>query len=236
MVLDPQTNQTKQYATSPASTRNTATLPYYNQYYDGKIWFNEHDGSAIAQFDIKKKTLIEYHIPTRNMDWGNTSNPLKFAIDQSGSVWFTEWTENKIGLVSREKMDKIPILLSTSKDEVIVDTKTNVGDSVDVFVYKSNLNSSNSFSTFGDTDKLINITMFATSSIAKNGQLWNITNKFDKSVFSASNAFVSSLEPLKTTLYLSPTETVVPGNYTLTVSARYNDEITYSKVIDLYVI
>jgi virginiamycin B lyase len=78
--------------------------------------------------------------------------------------------------------------------------------------------------------------MFATSSIAKNGQLWNITNKFDKSVFSASNAFVSSLEPLKTTLYLSPTETVVPGNYTLTVSARYNDEITYSKVIDLYVI
>lgn len=168
--------------------------------------------------------------------WGNTSNPLKFAIDQSGSVWFTEWTENKIGLVSREKMDKIPILLSTSKDEVIVDTKTNVGDSVDVFVYKSNLNSSNSFSTFGGTDKLFNTTMFATSSIAKNGQLWNITNKFDKSVFSASNAFVSSLEPLKTTLYLSPTETVVPGNYTLTVSARYNDEITYSKVIDLYVI
>jgi virginiamycin B lyase len=236
MVLDPQTNQTKQYAISPASTRNTTTLPYYNQYYDGKIWFNEHEGNAIAQFDIKKKTLIEYHIPTRNMDWGNTFDPLKFANDQSGSVWFTEWTENKIGLVSREKMDKIPILLSTSKDEVIVDTKTNVGDSVDVFVYKSNLNSSNSFSTFGDKGKLFNITMFATSSIAKNGQLWNITNKFDKSVFSASNAFVSSLEPLKTTLYLSPTETVVPGNYTLTVSARYDDEITYSKVIDLYVI
>lgn len=236
LVIDPQTNQTMQYATSPASTRNTTTLPYYNQYYGGKIWFNEHEGNAIAHYDIKTKTLIEYHIPTRNTNWGNTSNPLKFTIDKNGSVWFTEWTENKIGLISKEKMDKMPISLSTSKDKVVVDTKTNVGDSVDVFAFKSKLNDPYGISSFEGTDKSIYITMFATSSIAKNGQLWNLTSKFDKSIFSGSDLFMSSLQPLKTTLHINPTETVIPGNYTLTVSARYNDEITYSKIIDLHVI
>jgi virginiamycin B lyase len=248
LVLDPKTNQVKQYATSPASTRNTTTLPYYNQYYDGKIWFNEHEGNAIAQYDIKNKTLIEYHIPTRNIAWGNTSNPLKFTIDNNGSVWFTEWTENKIGRISKENMNNIPISLSTSKDKVIIDSKANIGDSVDVFVSQNksttvgNMSSSNGYepsskmSSFDNlSDKPFNITMFATSSIAKNGQLWNLTSNFDKRTFSVSDLPISSLLPLKTTLYIDPTETVVPGNYTLTVSARYNNEITYSKIIDFYV-
>ena len=248
LVLDPKTKQVKQYATSPASTRNTTTLPYYNQYYDGKIWFNEHEGNAIAQYDIKNKTLIEYHIPTRNMAWGNTSNPLKFVIDNNGSVWFTEWTENKIGTISKEKMSNIPISLSTSKDKVIIDRKANLGDSIDVFVYQNKLNNSDDVSSYNSSeselkmssfdnlsDKPFNITLFATSSIAKNGQLWNLTSKFDKHIFSVSDLPISSLQPLKTTLYINPTETVVPGNYTLTVSARYNNEITYSKIIDLYI-
>ena len=248
LVLDPKTNQVKQYATSPASTRNTTTLPYYNQYYDGKIWFNEHEGNAIAQYDIKNKTLIEYHIPTRNIAWGNTSNPLKFTIDNNGSVWFTEWTENKIGRISKENMNNIPISLSTSKDKVIIDSKANIGDSVDVFVSRNKLNNSDDISSYNGyessskmssfdnlSDKPFNITMFATSSIAKNGQLWNLTSNFDKRTFSVSDLPISSLLPLKTTLYISPTETVVPGNYTLTVSARYNNEITYSKIIDLHI-
>jgi len=248
LVLDPKTNQVKQYATSPASTRNTTTLPYYNQYYDGKIWFNEHEGNAIAQYDIKNKTLIEYHIATRNIAWGNTSNPLKFTIDNNGSVWFTEWTENKIGRISKENMNNIPISLSTSKDKIIIDSKANIGDSVDVFVSRNKLNNSDDISSYNGyessskmssfdnlSDKPFNITMFATSSIAKNGQLWNLTSNFDKRTFSVSDLPISSLLPLKTTLYISPTETVVPGNYTLTVSARYNNEITYSKIIDLHI-
>ncbi|MDF0682313.1 MAG: hypothetical protein P0116_15260 [Candidatus Nitrosocosmicus sp.] len=247
LVLDPKTNQVKQYATSPASTRNTTTLPYYNQYYDGGIWFNEHEGNAIAQYDIKSKTLIEYHIPTRNIAWGNTSNPLKFAIDNNGSVWFTEWTENKIGHISKENMNNIPISLSTSKDKVIIDSKANIGDSVDVYVYQNKLNNSDDVSSYNGyesqkmssfnnlSDKPFNITMFVTSSIAKNGQLWNLTSNFDKRTFSVSDIPISSLLPLKTTLYIDPTETVVPGNYTMTVSARYNNEITYSKIIDLYI-
>jgi len=117
-----------------------------------------------------------------------------------------------------------------------------------VFVSRNKLNNSDDISSYNGyessskmssfdnlSDKPFNITMFATSSIAKNGQLWNLTSNFDKRTFSVSDLPISSLLPLKTTLYISPTETVVPGNYTLTVSARYNNEITYSKIIDLHI-
>ena len=119
---------------------------------------------------------------------------------------------------------------------------------MDVFISQSKLNNADDvpyynghesalkMSSFDSlSDKPFNITMFATSSIAKNGQLWNLTSNFDKHTLSVSDVPISSLQPLKTTLYIDPTETVVPGNYTLTVSARYNNEITYSKIIDLYI-
>ena len=126
VVLDPSTGNTKQFSTSPATTRITPTLPYYNAYSDGKVWFNEHEGNAIGAFEPESNTLIEYHIPTKNFNWGNTSNPLKFIIDNNGSVWFTEWTENKIGRISKENMNNMPISLSTSKDKVIIDSKANI--------------------------------------------------------------------------------------------------------------
>jgi virginiamycin B lyase len=40
-------------------------------------------------------------------------------------------------------------------------------------------------------------------------------------------------QPYKTTLEINPTKYIVPGDYTLTISARYNDDITVSKIIDL---
>ncbi|MGZ5548553.1 MAG: hypothetical protein ACXWFZ_11445 [Nitrososphaeraceae archaeon] len=37
------------------------------------------------------------------------------------------------------------------------------------------------------------------------------------------------------TLDIKPTKNVIPGNYTLTVSARYENSITYSKIIDMII-
>ena len=78
VMLDPKTGHVKQFATSPATTRITPTLPYYNDYRNGKLWFNEQDGNAVAYYKPESKTLIEYHISTTNINWGNTSNPLRF--------------------------------------------------------------------------------------------------------------------------------------------------------------
>ena len=42
--------------------------------------------------------------------------------------------------------------------------------------------------------------------------------------------------PYNLTLDINPTKDVIPGNYTLTISARYNENsITYSKIIDMII-
>ena len=83
------------------------TQPYYNMHRDGKLWFNEHEGNTIAYFDIANLTLVEFQIPSKGEAWGNTSNPLQFTLDNNGSAWFTEWTENKIGFLDSERAKKL---------------------------------------------------------------------------------------------------------------------------------
>jgi len=238
LMLDPSTGNIKQYSTSFPLPTNTTTLPYYNQYKDGKLWFNEHYGNAIAFFDVKNNTLVEYHIPTKDPFWGNASNPLRFVFDNNGSVWFTEWTENKIGVIHKEKMNNLPIILSPSKNNISLDKASGKGDSVDILIYKNNsnplINNSNKSLTNQSSTQLSNITMFATSSISKIGSLLNMTGSFSPDRFYITNDDTSnSSQPLKTILKIEPSKDVVPGNYTLTISARYNNEVTYSKIIDL---
>ncbi len=242
IMLDPKTGYTEQYATSFPSTANTTTLPYYNQYRDGKIWFNEHYGNAIASYDIKNKTLVEYHIPSINPLWANSSNPLKFIFDNDGSVWFTEWTENKLGVIPKEKINQLPISLFTSKDKMTIDRTTGKGDTIGVSIYNNNFNdtanrnNSNTFLGGDESGKPANITMFATSSVSKNGSLLNLTSDFSNDHLSTNDlpiATAGPFQPYKTTLEIHPTNDIVPGNHTLTISARYNDDITVSKIIDL---
>jgi|tagenome__1003787_1003787.scaffolds.fasta_scaffold20954396_3 virginiamycin B lyase len=234
LLLDTKTGNVKQFATSPATTRITPTLPYYNAYRDGKIWFNEHEGNTIAYYQPENNTLIEYHIPTRNFNWGNTSNPLQFTIDNNGSIWFTEWTENKLGFIQKEKINQYPISMTLSKDKLILDSKSGKGDNVDVFVYRNNKSIINDNSQVSNEISNGPINMTATSSISKIGVLWNITGKFNNNLFFLSN--ISDKDPYKVNFEVNPLHNVVPGNYTLTISARYDNIITYSKIIDLIVI
>ena len=143
LSLDPKTGAIMQYATSnPSKSGNLTTLPYVNTYRDGKVWFNEHYGNAISSYDPRDKTLVEYYIPSKNPLWVNSSNPLRFILDHNGSVWFTEWTENKLGVIPKEKLDQIPITLSVSKDKMIIDGKNRTGDAIDIFIDKNIFNTS----------------------------------------------------------------------------------------------
>ncbi len=242
--LNPTTGEIKQYATSnPSASGNLTTLPYYNEYRDGKVWFNEHYGNAIASYDPKNKTLVEYYIPSQNPLWVNSSNPLKFIFDNNGSIWFTEWTENKLGIITKDKLDQIPITLGVSKDKVVLDSKNNKSDTIDIYIYENMLNSSkiinstiDSNDTTNDIDKPMNITMDVTSSISKNGKLANLTSNFSQDNISITEKPTSEIGPLpqlKTTLEINPTTDVTPGNYTLTISAKHDNDITVSKIVDM---
>ena len=227
--FNPKNGQIKKYSTSLPSTRkNTSSLPYYNEYREGKIWFNIHEGNAIGFFDPENNTLIEYHIPTRSKIWGNTSNPLKFAIDTKGSIYFTEWTENKIGVLNASNLNKIPFFMNVSKNTIELNSKESKGDTIDVYLY-NNYNNTNQT----NTKELIDgkVKMLVSSSISKAGILWNITGSFSKDEFLVSE--IKPDIPYIVTLEIKPTVNVVPGNYTLTISARYENSVTISKIVDM---
>jgi virginiamycin B lyase len=224
-MFDPLTEKVVQYSTSlPTSRNNTTTLPYWNTFRDGKVWFNEHEGNAMAYFDIANSTLVEYQIPTRSELWGNTSNALKFALDSKGSAWFTEWTENKIGVLDSKKLDDLPIWLSLSKDKIILDRRNLAGEqeeSLQIFVYPNRTNLEEP------------VKMTVAGPISSSGRLWNMTGQFSEDLFYFPRGG-SNILPHMVTLTLEPTQDLVPGNYTLTVGARY-DSMTYSKIVSLVV-
>jgi virginiamycin B lyase len=179
----------------------------------------------MAYFDIANSTLVEYQIPTRPEIWGNTSNALKFALDSKGSAWFTEWTENKIGVLGSKKLDDLPIWLSLSKDMIILDRRKLAGEqeeeSLQIFVYpnRSNLEEP--------------VKMTVAGSISSSGRLWNMTGQFSEDLFYFPRGG-SDILPHIVTLTLEPTQDFIHGNYTLTVEARY-DSMTYSKIVRLVV-
>ncbi len=213
-------------------------------YRDGKLWFNEHYGNAIASYDPKNKTLVEYYVPSQNPLWVNSSNPLRFTFDNNGSIWFTEWTENKLGVITKDRLDQIPITLGVSKDKIVLDSKNNKSDVLDIYIYKNMINSNKTVNSTiagnNDTtnviDKPMNITMDVTSSIAKNGKLANLTSNFSQDTISLVENQTNEIGPspqLKTTLEINSTADVTPGNYTLTISAKHDKDITVSKMVDL---
>ena len=222
--FDPISKKIVKYSTSlPTSRNNTTTLPYWNLIRDDHLWFNEHEGNAIAYFDIENATLVEFKIPTGSEIWGNTSNPLKFVVDNFGSAWFTEWTENKLGFLDNNNLKNLPIELNIPESSISLDRETLDKKTVRVYVTPKEVDSNN------------RIVMTAAGSISPSGRLWNLTGEFNIKEFqipSAENSKELVSYPVEFTL--KPTKDLLPGNYTLSIGARYAD-MTYSKMIELNV-
>ena len=90
---------------------NPISRPYSMESDDqGRIIFNEQTGNNISVMDPKTQTLVEYHIPSKNSNWADCNSGTKvmencgiaqtldFTIS-GDKIWFTEWVENKIGVV-----------------------------------------------------------------------------------------------------------------------------------------
>lgn len=222
--FDPSSRKITKYSTSlPTSRNNTTTLPYWNIVSKDRLWFNEHEGNAIAYYDTARSTLVEYQIPTRTSMWGNTSNPLQFAVDSSGSIWFTEWTENKMGVLRADRIDKLPLFLELSKPRLELDRRISVGqESLDIYVY-----SNESFSDAREVKQTVKMTV--AGSLSGSGRLWNITGEFNNAEFYLTDDGTPTVVNLR--LQISDPG-LVPGNYTLTVGARYGT-VTFNKIIPL---
>jgi hypothetical protein len=76
--------------------------------------------------------------------------------------------------------------------------------------------------------------MTVAGSMSYSGRLWNMTGQFSEDSFYFPKKGGSTILPHMVTLILEPTQDLVPGNYALTVGARY-DSMTYSKIVSLVV-
>jgi virginiamycin B lyase len=227
-MLNPSDGKITEYTTSVASPRiyggittppNAYTLPYWIATApDGKIWFNQHEGNKISVFDKTSKTLSEYWVPSQNKLWANCpanatecglANALQMAVGPEGQVWFTEWSENKIGVVKTDA--QIPFTL-TAPDEVTVKR----GDSTEI---KANVSAKSPFSG----------SMVASGTFSYNGALGNSTG-----IFSEQNLSLTPGSSKEVSFVFTAASDLAPGRYTLMIGAE-NKEITILKAVTINV-
>ncbi|HYZ50470.1 MAG TPA: hypothetical protein VE593_06260, partial [Nitrososphaeraceae archaeon] len=207
------------------------TLPYWIQKSgDGSLWFNEHTGNKIARFDPVNNTLIEYWIPTQNKlfgmcqnnnDNGNAAskinnlkcgiaNALQFSVgqnkDDSNQVWFTEWSENKIGRVYVQK--QLPFHISIPMKEVAVKRSESLELKVNV-----------------DASTNQRIHMIAAGTFTPTGDLGNSTGSFSEESFSLTAGNSKQIS-----FIFTPSSDLKAGVYTLMIGAE-NDDVSYLKAV-----
>lgn len=100
-LLDLRTGKVTRIPTLGAVASNV-TLPYWiRPDQDGRLWINLHVGNRIAVLDPRTWTLIEYHLPKGRIL--EIVNAVGIAIAPDGSVWFTEWSDGRIGILYPRK-------------------------------------------------------------------------------------------------------------------------------------
>ena len=222
--LDPTTKEITKFTTSIASSKiyggttppNAYTLPYWFQKSsDGAIWFNEHTGNKIAKFDPTKETLTEYWVPSQNKLWAKCppdtttdcglANVLQFSVGANDRVWFSEWTENKLGKVDAEK--QVPFTISVPEE-----VNVSRGNTAEI---KVTVNASDNFN-----GKMVSAGTFTTT-----GTLGNSTG-----IFSEESVSVSAGSSKQVSFTFTPDNGLKAGQYTIMLGAG-NDDVSHLKAV-----
>jgi len=218
-MLNSTDGKVTEYSTSPLSSNSSSglndfgyTLPYWIRMDStGNLWFNEHVGNKIARFNTTDRTLVEYVIPTQNRMWPpGISNALQFSIGKNNQIWFTEWTENKLGMLDSSKA--LPFAVDTSTTEYTAKK----GDTIEVPLVVS-------------AKDQVNLKMVASSTFTKTGNFGNSTFSFSQESFS-----MNSGETKNITFLVTPSDDLAIGDYTIMVGAQ-NNEVSYLDSIKIHI-
>lgn len=215
-VLNQSDGKITKYVTSLPSSRvfvgpipdNAVSWPYWMQSDgSGNIWFNEHAGNRIAKFEPKTRTLTEYWIPTQNKNLENCppnaqtcgiANAVQFAVGPQGEVWFSEWSENKIGRVDAGA--QVPFSISAPEQVTV-----NKGGNAEV---KVSVGAQQAFK--GD--------MVASGTFTPTGHLGNSTG-----IFSQQSITVDKGGSKQVSFVFTPADELPKGQYVLMVGAEDAD-------------
>jgi len=120
------TPQKSTYGNSTGLIKSPISRPYWSQTdMNGNLFFNEQTSNQLAVFDIDNERLIEYMVPSKNPNWADCENKSDsncgvaqiFGFDAiDDEIWFTEWAENKIGVVDIKK--PLPFTVNTNVESI----------------------------------------------------------------------------------------------------------------------
>ncbi|HEU5446659.1 MAG TPA: hypothetical protein VFU67_05905 [Nitrososphaeraceae archaeon] len=197
------------------------TLPYWIKMdTTGNLWFNEHVGNKIARFNTTDGTLVEYWIPTQNNLWApcapnesscGISNALQFSIGKNNQIWFSEWTENKLGMLNGSKLPSFVVGTSSPAEYNV-----KRGETVEIPL------------SISAKDK-VNLKMIASSTFTSTGNFGNSSNSFSQDSFSMNPG-----ETKNVTFLVTPSDELAKGDYTIMIGAE-NEEISYLDSIKVHI-
>jgi virginiamycin B lyase len=261
--------QIKKYPTS-GSFRHLTTLPYWistglND--NTSFWFNEHVGNRIAYFNITAMTLTEYEIPTRNATNGYIANALTLSVDptDNNKVWFTEFNNDKIGVIDRSVPVQFNIRIPSNNLTLLVpeEVKVREAEGMDVqqvnqeqeqqrllnqeiqnitipITSKYNLsnyndNNVNKYNDSGNKDKLLLLN--ASSSMSPSGKLVNMTATFVPSpIIQFSNAQSNNNKEVETNVELKLSSYLDTPKGNFTLGISATDgKVTKTDFVDIIV-
>jgi virginiamycin B lyase len=153
------------------------------------------------------------------------ANVLQFSIGQDHDgedyqIWFTEWSENKIGKLEVEDDDdkNLPFSITVFESDKELTTERGEGEKIQVGVKAAESPSSSSSS-------LDNIRMIASGTFTSTGDLGNSTGYFTEQSIS-----MDAGEEREVLFTFIPSADLKPGDYVLMIGAE-NDSISYLRAI-----
>jgi virginiamycin B lyase len=231
--LDPYDGSLTKYVTSTISPKIFAgekvsaqayTLPYWmKKGLDNSIIFNEHIGNKIGIFHPSNQTLVEYWIPSQNKLFGQCppdspenscgiGNILQITNESNKqAIWFTEWSENKIGYV--DTSIPLPFSINSTENEISLSP----GESKEI---KFQINS------YTDSS----LRPISSSTLTPSGNLGT-----SYGVFSENSINLKTNESKEISFVFTLSNDVAIGNYVLMLGAE-DDTISISKAIPVKVI
>ena len=212
------------YGNQTGIIKSPISRPYWIENDDqGRLVFNEQTANNISVMDPKTQSLVEYHVPSKNPNWGDCDSGVT-VLDNCGiaqvfdfaisgeKIWFTEWVENKIGVVDTS----VPLPLEIQLEANTLNLKS--GESQE-FEYAISMKSQN------DASKL-----FLVSSTTHDFLTANVLDGSADVVAIVEN----SAEKIMIPTIISTSDDALPGTYKILLGTQYGD-ITISKYLTVII-
>ena len=209
------TPQKSAYGNSTGIIKTPISRPYWTETdMNGNLIFNEQTSNQLAVFDIDNERLIEYMVPSKNPNWADCEDKSKsdcgvaqiFGFDVIGDkIWFTEWAENKIGVVDTAK--PLPFTVNTNVESINIKKGETETISLSINPSSSNIEDINFNSAH------------TASAVTKSSDLL-ISHDFNN-----SNEIIVSI---------TASQIALSGDYKLLLGV-FNSEVNVSKYVDVII-